>query len=351
MSRTIDANRSAGAATDAVSRDAGDEDDAPNPRDWLAAIIDGSDDAIISKDLTGNIRSWNHGATRLFGFGPEEAIGRPVTMLIPDDRLDEEPVILAEIRAGNRVEHFETMRRRKDGALVDISLTISPIRNQQGLIVGASKIARDITERREAQMQQNLLIGEMNHRVKNLFAVASAIVSLSMRSAASPDEVPQAIQGRLASLARAHDLTMANWQGEEGGSRPATSFLALIRTLLAPYDAPGRICVTGANPLVGGKALSNLALLLHEFATNAAKYGSLSVAGGRLAVHVLEEGDSVQVCWTETDGPATLVRNSAGFGSYLERGLTTALGASIRRDWKETGLVASLTIPRARLGA
>ena len=118
---------------------------------WLAAIIESAQDAIISKTLEGIITSWNQGAERLFGYTAEEIIGKPITILIPPDRMDEEPGILAKIRSGARVEHYETVRVRKDGSLVDISLTISPIRGADGTIIGASKIARDITERRRAE--------------------------------------------------------------------------------------------------------------------------------------------------------------------------------------------------------
>ncbi len=123
----------------------------------LAAIVESSDDAIVSKDLNGTIKSWNRGATRLFGYTAEEAIGKSITILIPPDRLDEEPKILQRIRQGERVEHFETVRRRKDGSLVDISLTISPIKDRLGRVIGASKIARDITDRKaaEAKLQAN----------------------------------------------------------------------------------------------------------------------------------------------------------------------------------------------------
>ena len=123
----------------------------------LSAIVDSSEDAIISKDLNGVITSWNKSAERLFGYTAEEAVGRSVTMLIPPDRLDEEPKILEQLKRGERVDHFETVRMRKDGSLLNISLTISPIRNADGRIIGASKVARDITERkRDQEALQNL---------------------------------------------------------------------------------------------------------------------------------------------------------------------------------------------------
>jgi PAS domain S-box-containing protein len=113
----------------------------------LSAIVDSSDDAIISKSLDGGIiTSWNKSAERLFGYTAEEAIGQPITMLIPPDRTDEEPEIISRLRRGERVDHIETVRMRKDGGLIDLSLTISPIRDAAGNIVGASKVARDISE-------------------------------------------------------------------------------------------------------------------------------------------------------------------------------------------------------------
>jgi PAS domain S-box-containing protein len=117
----------------------------------LAAIVESSDDAIISKSLEGVISSWNHSAERLFGYTSEEAIGQNITLIIPLDRHDEEPKILERIRRGERVDHFETVRRHKDGKLLDISLTISPIKDDSGRVIGASKVARDITDRKEAE--------------------------------------------------------------------------------------------------------------------------------------------------------------------------------------------------------
>jgi PAS domain S-box-containing protein len=121
-----------------------------NPERLLSAIVDSSDDAIISKDLNGIITSWNGGAERIFGYTAEEMIGQPILWLIPENRREEEPMILSRLRNGERVNHFDTKRMRKDGKLIDVSLSVSPIRDDEGVIVGASKIARDITMQREA---------------------------------------------------------------------------------------------------------------------------------------------------------------------------------------------------------
>jgi PAS domain S-box-containing protein len=327
--------------------------DAPDPRAWLAAIIDGSSDAIISKDLDGIIQSWNQGASRLFGYAPEEVIGKSITILIPEDRLNEEPRILAEIQRGRRILPFETQRLRKDGELVDISLTISPIHNAQGNIVGASKIARDITERRIAQEQQRLLMGEMRHRVKNLFALASAIVTISSRSAGSLDQVVGMIQDRLQALARAHELTMTD-AGEAMEAPPQTNLLALIEAILAPYSAGNRIIVEGPQLLLGGRSVTHIALLLHELATNAAKYGSLSVTEGQLAVRIETDGAVVRLRWEESSTPKAGGEGQAaldgeGFGTRLEKGIAATLKASIDRDWRPDGLIVSILVPRAAL--
>ena len=119
----------------------------------LAAIVESSDDAIVGKDLDGVVLSWNRGAERIFGWTAAEAVGRPITLIIPADRLDEEPRILARVRAGERVDHFETVRQTKDGRLIDVSVTISPIRDGSGRIIGASKIARDVTLQKHFQQE------------------------------------------------------------------------------------------------------------------------------------------------------------------------------------------------------
>jgi two-component system CheB/CheR fusion protein len=143
----------------------------------LAAIVESSDDAIISKDLNGIITSWNKGAERLLGYTAAEAVGKPVALLIPLERLDEEPSILERIRRGVRIDHYETVRRRKDGSLIDISLTVSPIADAEGRIIGAAKIARDITARKqqeqaliEADRRKNEFLAMLAHELRGPLA-------------------------------------------------------------------------------------------------------------------------------------------------------------------------------------
>lgn len=136
----------------------------------LAAIVESSDDAIISKNLDGIIQSWNQGAERIFGYAPEEVIGKSILIIIPPERQQEETLILGRVRSGQRVDHFDTVRRRKDGTLLDISLTVSPVRSADGKIIGASKIARDVTERKLADKKLHELkdhLARMNAELEN----------------------------------------------------------------------------------------------------------------------------------------------------------------------------------------
>jgi len=327
-------------------------------RDDLAAhhyqaIIESSDDAILSKDLDGVILSWNRGAERVFGFTAEEAVGRPITIIIPVDRLDEEPSILEKIHRGERIEHFETVRQRKDGSFVDISLTISPIRNAGGKIVGASKIARDITELKKAREQQRLLLREMSHRVRNLFALSGSLVGLSARQAKSPRELAESTRARLAALARAHALTFSEGFGD--AAHQPTTLQSLVRIIVAPFDEPERprIVISGIDAGVSGSAVVSLALLLHEFATNAAKYGALSTDTGSVKVIVAEEGDSIVAHWTERGGPLVAApKGELGFGDVLSRiAVSDQLGGELVRDWRPEGLAIRLSVPRLRLEA
>ena len=180
----------------------------------LRSIVDSSDDAIISKDLNGVIMSWNKSAERVFGYTAEEAIGKTVAeLLIPEDRQEEEPDILSRLQRGQRVDHFETVRRRKDGTLLDISLTISPVKDDQGTIIGASKIARDVSERMRAERA----IQALNQQLTADLAAMTCIQQLSTRSMET-ENFPQMLDEIVAAIVEITSADMANIQLLEDGA-------------------------------------------------------------------------------------------------------------------------------------
>jgi len=324
----------------------------------LASIVESSDDAIVSKTLDGVIASWNNGAERLFGYTTEEVIGKSISILIPPDRHDEEPIILERIGRGERIDHYETVRRRKDGSLIDISLAVSPVKNAEGRVIGASKIARDITERRRAQEQQNLLLREMSHRVKNLFAVTSGLVALSARYAGTPQEMAAAIQERLDALTRAHELTRPGLIDTCEKAAHKTTLHALMRAIFAPYvntHSKGRenIDLTGPDLPIGESAITSVALVLHELATNAAKYGALSCPDGVIHIDCSLENDELLITWKERGGLSlNEPPDGEGFGSMLTRRIVThQFGGRLSSDWEPDGLVVRISAPVNRLSA
>jgi len=317
----------------------------------LAAIVESSDDAILTKDLDGTVTSWNRGAERLFGYRAAEIVGKPIMQLLPDDRQDDEAPILARLRRGERVRHYETVRRRKDGSPIDISLSVSPLRDASGRVIGASTIARDITERKQAEERQRLLMREMDHRMKNLFALAGSLVGMSVRDAASPEELATIVQERLGALARAHALTMP--KGSAAGSNDSVRLHVLLRAILAPYEGAGggqeRLRINGDDVTLPGSATTTIALILHELATNAAKYGALSSPSGTVTVECIAKEDTLALIWDERGGPQSDEPGEEGFGSLLGRLASRQLGGTIDREWRSEGLRVNVTVMRDRL--
>jgi PAS domain S-box-containing protein len=305
----------------------------------LAAIVESSADAIISKDLNGVITSWNRGAERLFGYTAQDAIGQPITMLFPPDRLDEETEIIRRIRRGERVDHYDTVRCRKDRSLVDISLTVSPVRDAHGRIVGASKIARDIAEQKRAQERQKLVVSEMKHRIKNSLATIQAIATQTLNQHA---EERDAFIARLHALDRAHDmLTPEAWE------RAALS--AIVDRALEPFQQmhQERITVDGHGQLwLDASKGVMVAMMIHELATNAVKHGALSSGSGRVSITWVRtsEPDLVKLTWQENGGPEVRPPKAKGFGLHLiERAFGGQLGAA-QLTFNPTGLTCTLEI-------
>jgi PAS domain S-box-containing protein len=305
---------------------------------WLASIVESSDDAIVSKNLDGTITSWNRGAERIFGYTAEEAIGQPITIVIPKDRQDEERTILSRIRRGERIDHFETIRQRKHGSLIAISLTVSPVKNAEGKIIGASKIARDITEQKRSREQISTLAREAEHRSKNLLATVQATVQLSQ--ADTPEGLKRAIEGRILALANVHSLFVeTRWIGAE---------LSTIATQeLSPYSEKDvwRVQIDGPQVLLEPNAAQVVAITLHELATNAAKYGTLSVPNGHISLKWTHNADGRLVLrWTETGGPVVKIPTHRGFGTRIIERMIGQLKGKARFDWHAEGLVCEITL-------
>jgi PAS domain S-box-containing protein len=344
----------------------------------LAAIVDSSFDAIISKDLNSIITSWNLAAERMFGYSAEEAVGQSILMLIPDHLKGEETEIIRRVRAGERVASYETTRRRKDGALISVSLTVSPIKNANGEIVGASKIARDISAAKESERRIRLLMREVNHRVKNQFAVILSMVRETSKRSSDPREFEELIRARIMALSRSHDLLVTSeWAG--------ASLFDLIQEHLKPFGREEQILLSGPVLTLQSNAVQNLGMAFHELGTNSSKYGALGSEDGRVEITWTigsgAQGASVQgsgarsagaqgsggrefqMLWTETSTPRPGSNGDEitrkGFGTVvLQRVAPQSLGGSAelerspgRLHWRLSAPLASIIVPQAGVDA
>lgn len=318
----------------------------------LSAIVDSSFDAIVSKDMNGIIRTWNAAAEQLFGYTAEEAIGKPVLMLIPPNRYDEEADILSRIKLGERVQTFQTVRVRKDGSLVPVSLTISPIKDAEGRIVGASKIARDISAAQENEQRIRMLLREVNHRVKNQYAVILSIINETARRTGSQQEFAQKIRQRVMALASSHDLLVAaDWHG--------ASVADLLMAQLNVVSHEDLVSISGPLVTVVPAAVQHLGIALHELTTNSMKYGVLGTCRGHINVHwgvenIEPYGQSFVLRWEEMSegdlAASTSAQLSGGFGTVVLTRLSSEIfGGTATFQTTETGVVWSLVAPVARV--
>jgi PAS domain S-box-containing protein len=297
---------------------------------WLASIVESSDDAIIGENIDGMITSWNNGAERLFGYTADEVLDKPVTILFPPDRHDEELAILERVKRGERLDHYETIRHRKDGSSIDVSLTISPVKNAEGKIVGASKIARDISERKRAEAREKMLMAELDHRVKNVLARVAVVATSSRHASSSMDEFAQSLDGRIKAMGAAHALlSKSGWRGVE--------LDAIVRNQLAPYATDTNATSSGPDVVLTTIATQVVAMVLHELVTNAAKYGALSVPTGRVAVSwdIKPNGHATNLVllWREFGGPPTTADAPSGYGTRLVRELVPyELGGTVDHE-------------------
>jgi PAS domain S-box-containing protein len=321
--------------------EAGSTRTAEQAQHHLAAIIASSHDAIISKDLGGIVQTWNESARRVFGYAPEEIVGQAITVIIPPERQHEEVEILRRIRAGEVVDHFETVRIHRNGSRIPLSLTLSPIRSDDGKIIGVSSIARDITQQKESEQRIRTLMREVNHRVKNQFAVILSMVRETRSRASNPVEFEAQVRERIMALARSHDLLVkGEWRG-------ATLF-ELLLAHLEIFASQERVRLSGPTIVLQPMALQYIGMAFHELATNAAKYGALAQAGGTIEVSwSIGPARHFVLTWIETVAGSMPGRSkSNGFGTVvLEKVTPSAVAGTGRIDHRPDGISWTLSAP------
>lgn len=317
------------------------EDALIESRRRMEGIVESAMDAMITVDEDQRIVLFNPAAERMFGVLAVDAIGAPLVQFIPQ-----------RFRDG----HAEHIRRFKETGVTNRRMgalgTVSGLRSNgqefpveasiSQVEIGGAKIAtvilRDIAERKVNEEARLLLAREVDHRAKNVLAVVQALVSLTQ--AATKDEFIAAVRGRVSALGRAHSLLAENrWEG--GDMRQ------IVVDETAPYHKPGQILVTGPALVLGPHAVQPLSLLIHEMATNAVKYGALSVAEGRVEVEWrLLPDQSLELCWSEHGGPGVKEPASRGFGSTLVQEVATRqLGGTINLAWPVGGVRLMATLP------
>jgi PAS domain S-box-containing protein len=306
---------------------------------YYAVLVESSDDAIIGKTLQSKITSWNRGAERIFGYTREEVIGKPISILIPEDRQDEEPAILARIKRGESVDHYETMRRRKDGRLIDISVTISPIRDSGGIIIGASKVARDITERKrlekeiiEISNREQQRIGQDLHDglCQELTGIELMCRVLEQKLAAkSKAEARQVGEiGEHIRLAIAHTRKLARGlfpvELETNGFMSALHELADHAEKL--FQVECRFECDGLVSVRDNVAATHLYRIVQEAINNAVRHGKAH----RIVISLKSAGDKVTLMVADNGiGFSDHARKGSGMGLYTMRYRAGVVGATL----------------------
>lgn len=341
----------------------------------LAAIVEWSEDAIIAKDLEGRIVEWNRSAERLFGYPREEALGRSIEMLMPPDRADDWRLILNRVAGGERVEHFETRRRARDGRILDVSLTVSPVREADGRIVGAAKIVRDVTAERMARLEadktRELFLGTLGHDLRNpLNTIAVSVYSLKRHASEADQSVLTRISNSAERMTRMIDQLLEVTQSRLGAGipvKPDNADLAVVcRTIADEFEAlhPGRIRLSiDGGSLAGVWDADRLAEVLSNLLSNAFNYGApdtpVTVAarssGPSVVVDVTNQGPEVpsSVLQSVFDpfrrGTAEQQREvrGLGLGLYIAREIVHAHGGEITARSGRDGTTFSVTLPRS----
>jgi PAS domain S-box-containing protein len=323
----------------------------------FAGIFEQTGVGVIQCELDGRFLLVNKRYCEIVGRSVDELLTLRVPDIThPDDR--ESDVALRQRLVADGVPFLVEKRYlRPDGSAIWVSVNVSLMRSADGTGQQFIGVAQDITERKVAQEQQGLLVRELNHRIKNLFAITGGMIALSARSATTPKEYASNIRSRLDALAAAHDLILPSFSGEAVPLAEPKGLEMLLRRILSPYievrsDCSGaRLIVDGPSVSLGARAVTTFALILHELATNAAKYGALSVEEGNLHVTWQCVDDALTLKWVESGGPALRgPPKSEGFGTVISNhSVREQFGGTISHKWDLKGLSVELSVPRERL--
>ena len=306
------------------------------------AIVEFAQDALISISRDGNVRSWNPGAERLFGYTAQTAIRRPIGFLIAADAMNQPAALIARALKGEVSGPIEIVHKRLDGTVVPVELSAVPIRGADGAVIAVAATGRDISERKRAEAQSTLLLHELSHRVKNLLATVQSLAMETLRTAPTLEVFQEAFVARLVALSRTHEILVdREWRDAE--------LRDVLEAELAPYRNVARSNWTASGPNVHlpPKMALALGMAFHELATNAAKFGALSVPAGHVDIVWSElEGSRLHLLWAERDGPAVLAPVSKGFGSRLiTEGLAYELDGEVRMDYLPGGVHCTVDVP------
>ncbi|RAI58617.1 hypothetical protein DOO78_13075 [Roseicella frigidaeris] len=298
----------------------------------------------------------NEALAEINGFPVEAHIGRVVWDLVPDLQAAAEPLMRRVLDRGETITGIEFIGEtaKAPGVKRDWVEQFYPLRDPETQeVIGLGIVCEEVTERKRAERTRELLLRELDHRVKNLFAVMGGLVAFSAREAASPQAMCEALLGRIEALAQAHDLVRPAIAGAAGDIR-STTLAALVHALLAPFraageQAAGRLRLEGPEIPLGPAAAPPIALALHELATNAAKYGALSRTGGLVLIEWGIEAPSLGLRWSERGGPAVVQPARRGFGHRLVAQSAAQLGGTAEFRWAPEGLTVELRLPLQRL--
>lgn len=316
-----------------------------NERLAIASSI--SQDALLSVEPDGQIVSWNPAAERLFGYMAVEAIGQNIAMLLGPDGQAEQLEFLSRVCAGETLGPEDTKRLRKDGILIDVSISAAPVKSFDGSIFNLAIAIQDISRRKESEVRLKSMTRELAHRVKNSFAILQSILHSTLKISPEPKEFAKVFSSRLHSLAAAQDVLSANdWRGIELG--------ALARHQLAPYDKLDgvKLFITGPEVYLAPHYATPFGLIFNELAANAHEHGAWSKPSGKVNLHwrIEHQQDAISklyVCWQERGGPKPSSHRPPGLGVVLiEKSLA---GAQVLNSYEALGLTCTIELDIAPL--